>query len=67
MTTKKRFWKELYDILDGSELTNETELLKIEVIHLMTQSMGDVSRAEIGLVLFVIGDSILSESADANG
>jgi hypothetical protein len=62
----RKAWNECYDLLTDHRLTPQSQLLKIEVLNLLEQSMPNESKVEIALMLLVIADSNMRELVDPN-
>ena len=60
-------WNNLYTLLEGSELTAETYLVRLEIIANLKKSHPTLSDLEIGILLLVIADSNLRELVSKNG
>ena len=62
----RKAWNECYDLLANHELTTQAQLLKIEVLNVLRQSMPDESELEVALILLIIADSNMREMVENN-
>lgn len=60
-------WNNLYTLLEDSELTAETYLVRLEIISNLKKSHPTLSDLEIGILLLVIADSNLRDLVNENG
>ena len=67
MNKGRKAWNNLYTLLEGSELTADTYLMRLEIISNLKKSHPTLSDLEIGMLLLVIADSNLRDLANKNG
>lgn len=60
-------WNNLYTLLEGSELTADTYLLRLEIVSNLKKTHPTLSDLEIGILLLVIADSNLRDLVNENG
>ena len=63
----RKAWNDLYSLLQGSELTAETYLIKLEIVGNLKKGNPAMTDLEIAVLLLVIADSNLKELVESNG